>query len=231
MSGVRAVCFDLDGTLLRDDHVDDVVRAAADEAASRLGLGARFVDDAVHALHAYWFGVGESPLLSTVPTDGLPVDVWRAVLTAHGIAEPDAAAAAYRRQIQLEARAARLYDESLEVLVAARRRGLRTAVITNGPSELQRGKLATVGLDGFDAVIVSGEIGRRKPEPEIFALALAALRVDAGEAVHVGDNQIADVAGARAAGLTAVWINRNGAAAASAPHHIVTDLRELLPLV
>ncbi|MCW3491773.1 HAD family hydrolase [Microbacterium sp. SSM24] len=231
MTGVKAVCFDLDGTLLRDDHVDEVVRAAGDEAARRFGLDSRFVDDAVRALHAYWFGVGESPLLSTVPTDGLPVDVWAAALRARGVVEPDAAASVYRRQIQLEARAARLYDESLEVLAAVRSRGLRTAVITNGPSDLQRGKLDTVGLDGFDAVIVSGEAGHRKPERAIFALALAALGVDPDEAVHVGDNQVADVGGARGAGLTSVWINRNGAAAASDPHHTVTDLRELLPLL
>ena len=231
MTGLRAVCFDLDGTLLRDDHVDDVVRRAAGETAGEAGLGPDFIADAVAALHHFWFGVGESPLLSTVPTDGLQVDVWAAVLRAHGVAGADAAAAAYARQVELEARAARLYDESLEVLAAVRAAGLRTAVITNGPSGLQRGKLATVGLDGFDAVIVSGEMGHRKPEREIFALALGALGVRADEAMHVGDNQVADVRGALGAGLGAVWVNRTGAAAASDPHHVVTDLRALPALL
>lgn len=231
MTDVLAVCFDLDGTLLRDDHVDDVVREAATECARALGLGDGFVDDAVRSLHAYWFGVGEGPPLSTVPTDGLPVDVWAAVLAAHGIDDADAAASAYRRQIALEARSARLYDESLEVLAAVRGEGLRTALITNGPSALQRGKLATVGLDGFDAVVISGELGHRKPQREIFAHALAVLGVRPQDALHVGDNQVADVAGAREAGLTAAWINRTGAAAASDPHHVVTDLRGLLPLL
>ncbi len=230
-TGLRAVCFDLDGTLLRDDHVDEVVRQAADETGAALGLGASFTRDAVAALHAYWFGVGESAAVSTVPTDALPIDVWAAVLRAHGIDRRDAAAAAYERQIDLEARAARLYDESLEVLAAVRGAGLRTAVITNGPSGLQRGKLATVALDGFDAVVVSGEVGHRKPEAEIFRIALAALGVPAEEALHVGDNQVADVGGARDAGLRAVWINRTAAAAASDPHHVVTDLRELLGLL
>lgn len=231
MTGLRAVCFDLDGTLLRDDHVDEVARAAAAEAAAAHALPRGFVDDVVRALHRYWFGVGESPILSTLPTDGLPIDVWTAALAAHGVTSSDAAHRAYARQIELEAAAARPFDETRHVLSAVRDRGLSTALITNGPSGLQRGKLATAGLDGFDAVLVSGEVGHRKPQREIFELALARLGVAAAEALHVGDNQVADVAGARGAGLVAVWINRTGAAAASEPHHVVTDLREMLALL
>jgi putative hydrolase of the HAD superfamily len=228
---VRAVCFDLDGTLLRDDHLDAVLRAAAAETAQALDLPAAFVGDAVGALRDYWLGVGGNPILDTLAADGLPVDVWAAALAAYGVVSPDAALSAHDRQIEREAASARLYDESLEVLAAVRDRGLRTALITNGPSGLQRGKLATVGLDGFDAVIVSGEVGHRKPRREIFDLALAELGVSAADALHVGDNQVADVAGAQAAGMVAVWINRTGAAAASDPHHVVTDLRELLALL
>ncbi|WP_461472627.1 HAD family hydrolase [Microbacterium sp. HJ5] len=50
-------------------------------------------------------------------------------------------------------------------------------------------------------------------------------------AVHVGDNQLADVGGARNAGLTAVWVDRHGGDAASDPHHVVPDLRGLVPLL
>ncbi|GAB2851229.1 HAD family hydrolase [Microbacterium insulae] len=231
MIGVRAVCFDLDGTLLRDDHVDEVVRQAASEEAVVRRLAPGFVDEAVSALHAYWFGVGESPALSTIPTDALPLDVWEAVLRRHGVEDREAAEAVHARQIALESAAAVLYDESLDVLASVRRAGLRTAVITNGPSALQRGKLATVGLDGFDAVVVSGEVGHRKPEREIFELALGVLGVGSDEAIHVGDNQTADVGGAVGAGLTAVWINRRGAAVASDPHHTIADLRGLLALL
>jgi putative hydrolase of the HAD superfamily len=97
---------------------------------------------------------------------------------------------------------------------------------------IQRSKLAAVGIaDGFDAVIVSGEQGVQKPDPAIFALAVDQLGVTAEEALHIGDNQVADVAGARDAGLTAVWIDRNGAERTSEPHAVVTDLRGLLALV
>jgi putative hydrolase of the HAD superfamily len=226
---IRAVCFDLDGTLLRDDHVHDVVRRAASEAAVAHRLAPAFVDDAIAALGAYWFGVGESAVLSRLPTDALPKDVWGAVLRAHGATDGGVADHVYARQVELEAAAATLYPESLEVLARARGRGIHTALITNGPSGLQRGKLAVAGLDdAFDAVIVSGEVGVRKPDPAIFALALEALAVAAGDALHVGDNPIADVRGARDAGLTAVWVDRvrNGRTT-DAAHHVIDDLRGL----
>jgi putative hydrolase of the HAD superfamily len=232
MTRIRAVCFDLDGTLLRDDHVHEVVRRAAREAADTHRLADDFAADAVRALEAYWFGIGESPLLSALPAGALPVDVWAAALRAHGEDDPAAAAAVYARQVTLEAEAARLYHESLDVLEAVRARGIRTAVITNGPSALQRGKLAAVSLDGFDAVIVSGEVGLSKPHAAIFDLALGALGVAPGEALHVGDNRVADVAGARDAGLTAVWIDRfQDGRTTDAAHHVIGDLTALLPLL
>jgi putative hydrolase of the HAD superfamily len=85
------------------------------------------------------------------------------------------------------------------------------ALVTNGASCLQREKLATSGLaDRFDAIVVSGDLGAGKPDPAIFAHALRALGAEPGEAVMVGDNLAKDVDGALAAGLGAVWVNRDG---------------------
>ncbi len=62
----------------------------------------------------------------------------------------------------------------------------------------------------FRTVVISGEVGLRKPDSAIFALALR--RLGEREGVwHVGDNLATDVAGAKAAGLTGVWLNRTGA--------------------
>jgi putative hydrolase of the HAD superfamily len=85
------------------------------------------------------------------------------------------------------------------------------AVVTNGASCLQREKLAASGLaDRFDAVVVSGELGSAKPDPAVFAHALRALGAEPAEAVMVGDSLSNDVDGALAAGLGAVWVNRDG---------------------
>ena len=60
----------------------------------------------------------------------------------------------------------------------------------------------------FSAVSISETVGIRKPRPEIFQHALAALEVEAGDAVHVGDNLDADVRGAGLAGLRTIWARR-----------------------
>jgi HAD superfamily hydrolase (TIGR01509 family) len=67
--------------------------------------------------------------------------------------------------------------------------------------------LAFHGLS-FPAVVTSEDASAYKPSPLIFQRALALLGLRADEAWHVGDSLHADVAGARAAGIAAVWVNR-----------------------
>lgn len=87
----------------------------------------------------------------------------------------------------------------------------RIGLVSNGPSDLQREKLAATRIDSyFDTVVISGETGVGKPAPEAFLLALDAVRVPATEAVMVGNSLVRDVAGAHAAGLRALWLDRLG---------------------
>jgi putative hydrolase of the HAD superfamily len=82
--------------------------------------------------------------------------------------------------------------------------------------------------------VVSGEVGVGKPDPRIFDLALRLLGASPEEAVMVGDNPTRDVAGAKAAGVTAVWVNRAGlplAAGAAVPDVEVASLRGLVELL
>jgi putative hydrolase of the HAD superfamily len=99
-----------------------------------------------------------------------------------------------------------LSDDARDTLEALRAGGKKLAVITNGGAARQRQKLAALGLaDAFDAVLISGAEGVRKPEAEIFRRALARCRVGAAETVFVGDHPQADIVGALGAGLTAIW--------------------------
>lgn len=96
-------------------------------------------------------------------------------------------------------------------------------VVSNGVGEWQRGKLAAVGLaDRFDAVVTSYDAGAAKPAPEIFAS--AADRLPADEHVMVGDDESADVEGARAAGWQAVHVDGGTGLRAGSP----ADLAALL---
>ncbi len=93
---------------------------------------------------------------------------------------------------------------SAEVLAALRGRGLATGVVSNFDQRLPA-ILEGLGLAALlDCVVLPGEVGVAKPDPAIFARALARLGVRAEAAVFVGDRADEDLAGARAAGLRAI---------------------------
>jgi putative hydrolase of the HAD superfamily len=84
-------------------------------------------------------------------------------------------------------------------------------LVTNGPAETQRRKIDLLGLsEVVDFAVVSGEFGVEKPDPRIFAEALRLGEESAEETVFVGDSAEYDIAGARAAGIRSVWVNRTG---------------------
>lgn len=60
----------------------------------------------------------------------------------------------------------------------------------------------------FETVIVSGEVNRRKPHPDIFKIALEKIGLNSSQTVFVGDTADADVGGARGVGMKAVYIKR-----------------------
>ncbi len=89
-------------------------------------------------------------------------------------------------------------------------RSHRLGVVSNIFSGKERyvAALARVGLDELLSPLVFSSDGRAvKPAPGIFETAIAALGLEAREIVFVGDNPVADVAGARAAGLATIWID------------------------
>ena len=63
-------------------------------------------------------------------------------------------------------------------------------------------------LKCFRVLVFSGEVGRTKPHPEMFSRALAGLRLQPQQCLHVGDLQRTDVAGAKSMGMRAAWIYR-----------------------
>ncbi len=106
------------------------------------------------------------------------------------------------------AEAWRVYPEARGVLERLRRAGCRMGVISNWDSRLPA-LLSTLGLDGyFEAVVSSARVGCEKPSPAIFEAALDALGVVASGSVHIGDRREEDYAGARAAGLRALLLDR-----------------------
>jgi putative hydrolase of the HAD superfamily len=95
-------------------------------------------------------------------------------------------------------------------LRALRERGLRLVVASNWDCSLP-GWLAAAGLwELLDGAVSSAVVGAAKPDPAVFRAALELAGARPGEAVHVGDSLDNDVAGARAAGIRAVLVQRAG---------------------
>jgi putative hydrolase of the HAD superfamily len=121
----------------------------------------------------------------------------------------------------------RAYPEVPDVLARLREGGARLAVVSNWDVSLHD-VLERTGLRPLvDAVVISAELGVAKPDPAIFRAALDRLGAVADGAVHIGDSLEHDVAGARAAGLEAVLVARNGVAA-PAGVRTVASLAELV---
>jgi putative hydrolase of the HAD superfamily len=109
---------------------------------------------------------------------------------------------AYRAEKRRSVERLRPFDDTVRVLRELRATGLRLALLTNGPSELQRHKLAVTGLEPeLDAIAISEEIGVAKPDAEAFSRAAAMIALAPGEVAMVGDSPDADIAGGLGAGV------------------------------
>ena len=101
-----------------------------------------------------------------------------------------------------------LYEDALPALEALRAHGLGIGLVSNGSRDLDE-FVSHHGLD-VDCAVGSRAFGRTKPHPEIFRHALALLEVEPAEAAMVGDSYEDDIEGARALGMTAFLLDRDG---------------------
>ncbi len=101
-----------------------------------------------------------------------------------------------------------LYEDVLAVLDELRRHGLKIGLVTNGQRDLEE-FVAHHGLE-VDAMVGSRLHGRTKPHPSIFVAALRMLDARPQEAAMVGDSYEDDIAGARALGMRAILLDRDG---------------------
>ncbi|MFE2531339.1 HAD-IA family hydrolase [Streptomyces sp. NPDC059371] len=114
-------------------------------------------------------------------------------------------AAATRRRLHGEAFATPL-PGAVEAVALARRLGLRTALVSNCTSDVREMVRDSVFAGRFDELLLSGEIGVMKPDPELFRTAADRLGVPPSACLFVGDGTDGELAGAAAAGMTAVLV-------------------------
>jgi putative hydrolase of the HAD superfamily len=101
-----------------------------------------------------------------------------------------------------------LYEDALPVLADLRARGIRIGLVTNGQRDLE--EFVRHHRLEVDAMVGSRAHGRIKPHPSIFVAALRQLEVAPGDAAMVGDSYEDDIEGARALGMRAIYLDREG---------------------
>ena len=124
------------------------------------------------------------------------------------------------------------FPKAHQTLSTLRQRGLKLGLVTNGPITSQQPKIDGLGIAGyFGTVLISGAEGVSKPDPEIFRRAVSRLSVKAEETVMVGDNPVADIGGAKSFGMKAIWKRDEYWDAPEVVDGVVGDLDELPGLI
>jgi putative hydrolase of the HAD superfamily len=236
----RAILFDLDETILTFGRRQDQLLAVAADFVSPDGtLTAEALASAVDGhLTAFW-------------SDKARVDAWRAragearypavseafaELAASGARAltPDAAHRFADAFHAMRVGQIKPFPGAVEALDAIRASGVRMALITNGPSDIQRAKIDRFDLARrFDHVQVEGECGFGKPDPRAYDHALTALGAQAREAWIVGDNLEWEVSAPQRLGIHAIWCDAYEvglpADGSVKPDRIIRSLAELAP--
>ncbi|CAM2784194.1 HAD family hydrolase [Paenibacillus sediminis] len=235
---IKAVCFDLDDTLLWDERsVQEAFETVCQVAARIKGIDAVKLEEAVRQqareLYESYETFPFTKLIGINPFEGLwanftageqpefrqlqqlaPVyrkESWRRGLLQLGV-DDVALAEQLAEQFAAERRSRpHVYEETFRILEELKG-SVKLLLLTNGCPALQQEKLDGVPQLSafFDHIVISGKFGVGKPDPSIFHHALELLHIKPEEGLMVGDKLTTDIKGANSVNMKSVWINRNG---------------------
>ena len=216
LEGIRAVLFDLDGTLsLSRSDTHEKMFAFAQES------GYTFAPKAQHAAirWSHWYWARPRDDLEAEGAYGNDDDFW--LIYVNQYLEVASIPEEFResiRQLAGDYFKDRRWTEGYlapgtkHVLWTLRERGYGLGLVSNRKHPLTGATIELGIADHFDFTLSAGQAGSRKPDARIFEQSLEmAGSILPAEAVYVGDNYYADIVGARRAGLQAVLIDRRGA--------------------
>jgi putative hydrolase of the HAD superfamily len=213
----RVVFFDVAGTLIR---VRDGVGAQYARVAAHFDVHA----DPAALAHEFPRAFRAAPRMAFpgAPPEAIPRlerEVWRGIvrevfagaglLPRFGPGAFDAYFDAVYRHFETAA-VWDVYPDVAPALEALRARGVALGIVSNFDSRVVRILEGLALAPWFRSVTLSSAVGVTKPDPAIFDRALAHHGLAPAEALHVGDSPVEDRDGARAAGLHAVLIDRDG---------------------
>jgi len=195
---IRAVSFDLWFTLIWETKEDEEIYVGMRVRAIKDFLRSSGYDIEESVIREAYAATKEFRML-------LPArELLGMILMGLGVSsDVDALARAYEEST--DGFTPRLNQEAPEVLRELKRRGIKLALVSNTSFSARsiRGILRNVGLDLFDVILSSSDLGLIKPQAEIFRVLKSELGLDGSQIIHVGDSCYQDVIGAMRSGLRA----------------------------
>jgi putative hydrolase of the HAD superfamily len=204
MDKITTISFDADGTLF---DFAQVTRHALNCALAELrrAVPARADSLTAETMMAIRNQVAEELRGEAATFEQIRLAAFQRTLQHIGVANDKLAARLYRVYMRHRFEDIELYDDVLPTLDALQGRYI-LGMLSNGNSYPERCGLG----DRFQFTVFSQDHGVEKPDPRIFEIALAQAGCSRQEFLHVGDSLRDDVAGAKAAGVRSVWLNRAG---------------------
>jgi len=124
-------------------------------------------------------------------------------------------------------------EHHTEVLLYLKEKGYRLSVVSNfdhAPTALELLKKFGIA-DFFEHIVISEEVGWRKPHRKIFEFALASLGESPSDVIFIGDNPEADIMGSSGCGIDSVWVKRTEQFTQAKPKFIIKNLRDLKEII
>lgn len=194
---VRAVLFDLDNTLMDRDHTfKQFAQQLIDEWVEHISPEQRqeLID---YMIESDADGYRDKDGFFQELIDTLP---WSVTITMEQLKEY------YSKHYMSHAK---VMNYARDAIKSCKSYGLKLGIITNGASVRQHGKIDLLELrPHFDAIVVSGDVGIKKPDQRIYLTALDQLEVTAEETVIIGDHPKNDIWGAAQVGINGIWLRR-----------------------
>ncbi|MCA1062842.1 HAD family hydrolase [Rossellomorea sp. AcN35-11] len=257
---IKAIMFDLDDTLLWDSKsIEEAFKVTCHYAETKVGVDPGALEQSVREnarkLYANYDTYEFTRNIGINPFEGL----WGDFLDEHdeGFRLMKEIVPAYRKKAwtdglqslniineelgeELSERFRKerrerpfVYEDTFQVLNEVKGK-FKLLLLTNGSPHLQRTKLDKTPelVPFFEEIIISGDIGKGKPDAAMFHHALERLNLERDEVVMVGDNLHTDILGASSLGIKTVWINRRMENSKEiVPDYEITELHEVLGVV
>lgn len=229
---IRAVIFDLDGTLYDYDTLDkEAFGRVQDLVLEQLGVSEEQSEEAFRRAR-----LATKKNLGETATSHSRMLYFQKTLEYLDIRPLYLALEMYEVYWGVFLEKMTLYPGAEKLLNALHEKYIRVAVCTDLLAHIQHRKLKALKLtDDVDCLVTSEEAGAEKPSAKIFEMCLEKLRLYPKEVCFVGDSFEKDVKGAAAAGMRAIWFNPDKAAPPTGSEDIefetVTSHEELYALL